>query len=184
MPEHLPRLKVISDEWLREKNTPEKRFSIGYFTAEYMARFPMAVVVKDGEIYAFANVLESAQKNELSVDLMRHVTEIPNGIMDYLFSELLLWGKEQGYDSFSFGMAPLTGLESHPLAPLWNRVGNTLFSHGEHFFNFAGLRRFKSKFNPEWEPLYLMCPGSKSVPKILLDFAALNSGGVKSIVSK
>ena len=182
--EHLPRLRVISDEWLREKNTPEKRFSIGFFTDEYMARFPMAVVVKDGEIYAFANVLETAPKIEVSVDLMRHVTEIPNGIMDYLFSELLLWGKEQGYQHFSFGMAPLTGLESHPLAPLWNRVGNTLFSHGEHFFNFAGLRRFKSKFNPEWEPLYLMCPRNKSVPKILLDFAALNSGGVKSIVSK
>ena len=71
--------------------------------------------------------------------------------MDYLFIELMLWGRNQGYRWFNLGMAPLSGLEAHPLAPAWHRVGNFIFRHGEHFYNFEGLRRYKMKFDPVWE---------------------------------
>jgi len=45
--------------------------------------------------------------------------------MDYLFIELMLWGRQAGYRWFNLGMAPLSGLEAHPLAPAWHRVGNS-----------------------------------------------------------
>lgn len=184
VPGVIARLREVSDEWLAEKNTSEKRFSLGYFDEPYMLCFSQAVVKKEGVILAFANLLETDTKRELSIDLMRHVTEIPNGIMDYLFGQLMLWGSHQGYESFSLGVAPLSGLDDHPLAPIWNRVGNALFSHGEHFYNFEGLRHYKNKFHPEWEPVYLLYPGGMSLPRILLDLASLNAGSVKSIVGK
>jgi phosphatidylglycerol lysyltransferase len=53
--------------------------------------------------------------------------------MDYLFVSLMLWGKEQGYQCIDLGMAPLSGLESRPFAPLWHRIGAVIFQHGEHF---------------------------------------------------
>ena len=65
----------------------------------------------------------------------------------------------QGYRWFNLGMAPLSGLEAHPLAPAWHRVGNFIFRHGEHFYNFEGLRRYKAKFDPAWEPRYLVARG-------------------------
>jgi lysylphosphatidylglycerol synthetase-like protein (DUF2156 family) len=34
-----------------------------------------------------------------------------------------------------------------------------LFRHGEHFYNFQGLRAFKDKFDPIWEPRYLASLG-------------------------
>ena len=37
--------------------------------------------------------------------------------MDYLFIELMLWGQQAGYRWLNLGMAPLSGLEAHPLAP-------------------------------------------------------------------
>ena len=37
-----------------------------------------------------------------------------------------------------------------PVAP-----GGVLFEHGERFYNFKGLRAFKSKFHPKWEPRYV-----------------------------
>jgi phosphatidylglycerol lysyltransferase len=184
VPPILPRLREISDQWLSDKHVAEKRFSVGFFSEDYLSRLPVAVVSRDGVIEAFANVLATECKRELSADLMRHVADIPNGIMDYLFGQLMLWGKEQGYESFNLGMAPLSGLESHPLAPLWNRIGNTIFRHGEHFYNFEGLRQYKAKFYPVWEPLYLMSPGGMTLAQVLVDLAALNSGGVKHIVAK
>ncbi len=90
---------------------------------------------------------------------MRFTDNAPKGVMDYLFTEMLLLAKAQGYQWFSLGMAPLSGLGQHPLATQWHKLGNLLFRFGDNFYNFEGLRRYKSKFLPEWEPRYLASPG-------------------------
>jgi phosphatidylglycerol lysyltransferase len=81
-------------------------------------------------------------------------------------------------------MAPLAGLERHPLAPAWHRVGSFVFRYGEHFYNFDGLRRYKAKFNPVWESKYLASPGGMALPRVLLDISVLISGGVKELFAK
>jgi phosphatidylglycerol lysyltransferase len=136
------------------------------------------------EIVAFANVLQGAEKYELSVDLMRHLPSIQGGIMDYLFVELMLWGKKEGFEWFNLGMAPLSGLQDSVLAPLWERTGAFVFEHGEHFYNFQGLRQYKEKFVPVWEPKYLATRGGLMLPRILTNVASLISAGPKGIVSK
>jgi phosphatidylglycerol lysyltransferase len=81
-------------------------------------------------------------------------------------------------------MAPLSGIESRAHAPAWNRLAGLLYRHGEHFYNFQGLRRFKEKFQPEWRPRYLASPGGIVLAPVLLSVAALISGGVSGIVRK
>ena len=135
-------------------------------------------------IVAFANVLLAAQKEEMSVDLMRYTPEVAHGIMEYLFVELLLWGKAEGYRWFNFGVVPLAGLASRELAPLWTRLGALVYRHGEHFYNFRGLRFFKEKFGPVWEPRYLASPGGLTLPRTLADIAAITSGGIRGIFAR
>lgn len=115
---------------------------------------------------------------------MRHTADAPAGVMDYLFVELMLWGREQGYDRFNLGMAPLSGLEGGPLKPLWSRVGAFVFHHAESFYNFQGLRRYKEKFEPEWRPRYLASPGGLALPRVLANIATLVSGGVGGVLAK
>lgn len=177
-------LKEVSDAWMLEKNAGEKGFSLGSFEPDYIRRFPIAIMHREGKILAFSNLWLGAGKEELSIDLMRYVEEAPGGVMECLFTELMLWGREQGYQWFSLGMAPLAGLESHALAPLWSRFGNLVFRHGEHFYNFQGLRQYKEKFNPVWRPRYLASPGGLALPQILTDIATLISGGVRKLVAK
>jgi phosphatidylglycerol lysyltransferase len=184
VPSVLPELKGISDSWLAEKHTREKGFSLGFFNADYLKQYPAALVRKGGKIVAFANLWQGAEKEDISVDLMRYLPESPHGIMDYLFIQLMLWGKHEGYHWFNLGMAPLSGLEEHALAPLWNRLGTFVFRHGEHFYNFQGLRQYKAKFDPEWEPKYLASPGGMALPRILANLASLISGGIKGAVAK
>jgi phosphatidylglycerol lysyltransferase len=81
-------------------------------------------------------------------------------------------------------MAPLSGLEEHDLAPLWSRVGTFVFHHGEHFYNLQGLRAYKEKFNPIWQPKYLVSPGGFFLPRIITNIAALISGSMKGVVAK
>jgi phosphatidylglycerol lysyltransferase len=184
VPTLLPELQRISDAWLEEKSTKEKGFSLGFFDEDYLKRFPAAIILKEGKIVAFANLWPGAGKEELSIDLMRHLPDAPHGVMEYLFIHLMLWGTAEGYRWFDLGMAPLSGLQDHGLAPLWNRAGAYIFRYGEHFYNFQGLRQYKEKFDPEWVPKYLACPGGLAVPRILANIATLVSGGMKGVIAK
>lgn len=169
----LPEMKAVSDAWLAAKPGGEKGFSLGFFDAAYLRRFPCAVVRQRGELIAFANIWEGADKEELSVDLMRYRPGALSGLMEYLFIELMLWGRMQGYRWFNLGMAPLSGIEDRPLAPLWNKAAGLVFRHGEHFYSFRGLRSYKEKFDPTWSPRFLAAPGGLALPRILADIAAL-----------
>ncbi len=171
----LPALEAISDAWLEEKAGDEKGFSLGSFDPDYLCRFPLALVEAEGRIVAFANLWQAPLARELSVDLMRHAADAPKGTMDFLFIELFLWGAANGHTRFSLGMAPLTGLAEHRLAGRWNRFANLVARHGERFYGFGGLRRFKSKFAPEWRPRYLAAPGGMHLPAALLDVTRLIS---------
>ncbi len=180
----LPQLRAISDAWLEEKHSAEKRFSVGWFSEDYLMNFPVAIVRAEGTPVAFANIWTSAHAEELSVDLMRFGPAAMRGAMDFLLIELMLWGKEQGFAWFNLGMAPLSGLHAGRLAPAWHRLGNFLYRHGEYFYNFEGLRKYKSKFHPVWEPRYLCSPGGLALPRILADISVLIAGGVKELISK
>jgi phosphatidylglycerol lysyltransferase len=175
-------LQRISDTWLASKATGEKRFSVGYFSPQYLRRFPLAVVRAAGAPVGFANLWATDTRAELAVDLMRFGTGAPAGTMDYLFVELMSWGRGQGYRWLNLGMAPLSGLDRHPLAPAWHRVGNFVFRHGEHFYNFDGLRRYKAKFDPHWEPKYLIARGGIALPRVLMDVSVLIAGGVRELL--
>ncbi|HKJ92863.1 MAG TPA: bifunctional lysylphosphatidylglycerol flippase/synthetase MprF [Longimicrobiales bacterium] len=184
VPAALPRLRAISEEWLSARSTREKGFSLGVFRDDYLRRTPIAVVRVGGRIAAFANVLAGADREELTIDLMRYGQEAPANVMEYLFLRLMLWGREHGYHWFNLGMAPLSGMEWRPMAPLWNRVSATVFRFGEHFYNFQGLREYKEKFDPVWEPRYLASPGGFAFPRILTNVATLISGGVRGVFMK
>jgi phosphatidylglycerol lysyltransferase len=115
---------------------------------------------------------------------MRHRPSAPPGIMDALFVQVMTWGREQGYEFFNLGVAPLSGIEESPVAPLWSKVGRFVYGHGETFYNFKGLRAYKEKFHPEWEPRYLAYPGGLALPRILADVSALIAGGYRRIFLK
>ena len=104
--------------------------------------------------------------------------------MDFLFVRLIQHFREKGFASFNLGMAPLSGFAPRPLSSRWHKIGHLVFRHGEHFYNFQGLRAFKEKFNPIWEPHYLAYPGGLMLPRILADVSALVAGGYRRIFLK
>ena len=184
VPENLGELEPISDAWLAGKRVREKGFSLGFFSPDYVTQFPVAVVRQGGRIVSFANIWLGGDREEVSVDLMRYLPDAPNGVMEYVFIKLMLWGREQGYRWFNLGMAPLSGLQDRALAPLWMRIGALVFRHGENFYNFQGIRQYKDKFKPRWEPKYLASPGALALPRIVANLAALIGGSLKGAVTK
>lgn len=166
-------MQKVSEAWLENTGSVELGFSKGHFDPNYLVYFSAATVRKNNELIGFANLFICANQSEFSVDILRYTNEIPKGFMDYLYWELMLWGKSQGCKWFNLGLAPLVDLKGHPLEPLWNRIGKYLFRQGEHFKNFENLRHFEERFHPIWRPKYLALADSLHTAKVFLDTAKL-----------
>ncbi|KQM19453.1 bifunctional lysylphosphatidylglycerol flippase/synthetase MprF [Novosphingobium sp. Leaf2] len=177
VPVIMDELDAISQEWMELKGQREKGFSLGSFNRDYIGNFDIALVMVEDRIVAFANLWLTADKQEASVDLMRHRADAPRGTMDFLFANLLLWSKARGYQRFTLGMVPLSGIEGRHLAPAWAKAAALVFRHGERFYGFRGLRGYKEKFAPRWEPRYVAGPYGVGLIQGLHDVSRLISGG-------
>lgn len=180
----LDALQGISAAWLAGKQVREKGFSLGRFSPEYLAHFRIAVVRFEGRAVAFTNLLECQTRAVASLDLMRVLPDAPKSTMEFLMLGLIQQFQGEGYARFSLGMVPLAGLQTRKGAPLPLRLGALVFDRGESFYNFQGLRRFKDKFLPQWEPRYLAVPAGLDPWVALADTAALIAGGLGGLVRR
>jgi len=172
----LEELRAISDEWLTMMHGSEKRFSLGWFEDEYIRSSPIgAVYAPQGWMSAFANFIPEYQRNEITIDLMRHHHEIENGTMEFLFVSMFQWAKDRSYDGFNLGLSSLSGVGERPNDPAIERVMHFIYEHVNQFYNFKGLHNFKEKFHPEWSPRYLIYP-SANLAQAWLAVTQANSG--------
>lgn len=149
-------LKEISDNWLDGRK--EKGFSLGFFSESYLSTAPIAVVRnQQQEIVAFASFMPTYQTGLASIDLMRHDPEkAPNGTMDFLFIQLFDYFKEQGYQQFDLGMAPLANVGTFRSSFLQERIAYLVYTFGSRFYSFEGLREYKQKYVAFWSPRYIL----------------------------
>ncbi|NJR20081.1 MAG: DUF2156 domain-containing protein [Hyphomonadaceae bacterium] len=172
--QNLQVLRKISDEWLSYQSGGEKGFGLGRFDFHYVDRLPQAFVRDDnGKIVAFASLWPTADKSRIGVDLMRYGEDGPNGVMDFLFAEMFLWAKAQGYGLFDLNTSPAAGVSFSKEAPILTTLATLAYEHGEKIYNFKGVRRFKSKFHPDWEDVFMAVPRGSSALRAALVAATL-----------
>jgi phosphatidylglycerol lysyltransferase len=173
VPALLATLREISDAWLRGRHRGEKSFSVAAFDAGYLAAQSVMLVRQNGVPVAFSTFMTTDLHTEATIGVMRHVPSASTYAMEYLFTKLALHLKQAGFQSLSLGMAPLSGLTPTPLAGTWHRIGHLLWRFGGRLYNFRGLRTFKNKFNPDWQPRYLAASGTLGPFLTLADLAVL-----------
>ena len=176
VPARLPMLKEISDAWLESRVAREKSFSVAAFHTDYLAAQSVMLVRQHGKPVAFVTFMTTDLHTEATVGVMRHLPDASPYAMEYLFTKLALHLKEAGFRTLSLGIAPLSGMQPTPFASPWHRVARLVWRFGGRFYNFRGLRSFKSKFQPRWEPRYLAVSSSLSMFVTLADLSLLAGG--------
>ncbi len=162
-------LREVSDAWLAEGGHRERQFTLGWFDEGYLRSTRLLVVrAPSGRLEGFVNVLPSFQSKEANFDLMRRRPDSPNGVMDFLIVRLAEQCRDAGMEGLNLGFAPLANIED---AGLKGRVLNWLYEYGSRLFNFQGLRAFKAKWNPVWEPRYLVYRSEADLPTVALAVA-------------
>ncbi len=161
----LQKLKTVSNEWLAGRR--EKGFSLGFFDEAYLNRSEIAILKNINEdVIGFASLMPVYDNNQtISVDLMRFIPSSPSGTMDFIFLSLFEWAKEKGYNQFNLGMAPLSNVGLSKYSFFSEKVAAQIYLHGQVFYHFQGLRKFKEKYNvTTWVPKYLAYRKRTSLP--------------------
>lgn len=146
------RLQSVSDEWLDGRS--EMNFSVGNFNEYYLNKAPVGVIRNEEDIIGFVSFMPTNYDHSISIDMIRW-KENEFQMMDGLYLNTMLSVKEQ-YDNFNMGMAPLSNVGSHKYAFYRERFAGRIFETISHIYSFKGLRNYKEKFNPIWQPRYLV----------------------------
>ncbi len=156
----LAELRKTSDEWLSLPGRTEHAFTEGRFETECLNRLLIYTVSSpDKQILAFTNRVPSYLPDICTADLMRHRKQIPHGVMEYLFTKLMLLLYERGYQKFSLALAPFSGVGSGLHPKLSERFIRLVYNLTNRFYSFRGLRYFKAQFEPEWIDRYIFYQG-------------------------
>ena len=150
----LHRLEHVSNDWLKDLNLKEIAFSQGVFDRNILKdQTVITVEGANGWVYAFLNIIPDDAPGEATYDLIRKSHDAPHGVLDMLIAKTLLYFKEQEYHYANLGLAPLSGVKG---ANLKEKVVRFAYDNIKSFGHFKGLRSYKDKFHPRWEPKFLI----------------------------
>jgi phosphatidylglycerol lysyltransferase len=147
----LRELKSVSDIWLAGGHA-ERGFALGYFNEEYLQKCRMHCLRDEaGKLIAFTNQLpQFGQKSIVTIDLLRHDSESES--MAYLlFRTIEEAARDPQHKIFDLGFVPFAKARG-PLLTIAKSISSDRFSS-------KGLEQFKNKFDPDWQPNYLVYEG-------------------------
>ena len=151
----LQKLKSVSDEWLADTGRKEIIFSQGMFNEKELKQQTIITVENEEEkIIAFLNIIPDYAKDEATYDLIRKTKDAPNGVMDFILSELFNYLKSQHFTRINLGFAPMSGLNDPHTFP--ERSMKFAYDKIKSFSHYKGSREYKEKFEPVWHNKYLI----------------------------
>ena len=74
-------------------------------------------------------------------------------------------------------MVPFVEVGTGEGDPILERGIHMLVERMERFFSYRGLRNYKEKFHPIWEPRYLVYQSPVTLPQVILAIVHLTEDG-------
>ncbi len=153
-------LRAISEMWVGDKGLPEMRFTLGRLEEAENPHVRVALAVSPhGDVDGFLSWLpvygEGGRVRGWTLDLMRRRDGGFGPVMEYLIGMSAAAFRDEGAEVMSLSGAPLAHdypPEAATIAALSDRLADAL----EPVYGFQSLHRFKGKFHPRFETLYLL----------------------------
>lgn len=97
-------------------------------------------------------------RSAMSLSIMRRDPGTPNGLMEFLVVSAIEGMRERGVEELSLNFAALTNCIRAPANPFEYVLGRAA-SALDRYLQVESLYRFNVKFQPRWEPRYLVYEG-------------------------
>jgi lysyl-tRNA synthetase class 2 len=161
-------LHAVSERW--RAGTPERGFSMTH-DALVDDLLPDALVVlgrdDEGTLRAFLHFVPVFGRDAVSLGFMRRDRDTPNGLNDFLVVEAARLLGERGFAEFSLNFATCGRWLREPANALERGLARGL-RFADRWFQVERLLRFNAKFDPRWQPRYLLFEGPAQLPRVAL----------------
>lgn len=162
-------LQAISEAWVGDKDLPEMRFTLGTLDEAADPEVRLALAIDPhGNVDGFLSWLPVYGEGVVrgwTLDLMRRRDGGFPPVMEYLIGMCAVAFRDEGAQIMSLSGAPLAH-EYPPEARLIAGLSARLADALEPVYGFQSLHRFKSKFHPRYETLYLLYRDEGDLPRI------------------
>jgi len=152
-------LRAISESWVGDKGLPEMGFTLGTLHEAGDPEVRVALAVSPaGDVDGFLSWLPVYGEGGVrgwTLDLMRRRDGGFGPVMEYLIGSSAQQFSAEGAEVMSLSGAPLAHdypPDAGAIAELQERMASML----EPVYGFASLHRFKQKFHPRYETMYLL----------------------------
>lgn len=169
----LPVLERIDQEWQSGRGGLPLKFSIGRFNHESLLHGPVGLVKKADQIEGFLTLWLGVAQDEFAVGLARYTSETPAEILDFMLIEAIRWGQSEQYRFLDLGEAPMADWHSAEHIEMRSQLMSLAFRFGKHFYSYQGVRNYKDRFSPVWNPIYVASPADRPLDTVLSDIAQI-----------
>lgn len=182
-------IEDISEEWAQLKALPEMKFTLGGVEELRDPRVRLLYAIDaNGRVLGVTSWLPTWRDGRIvgwTLDFMRHRTDSPNGIMEFLIARMAerlrdegLADPEHAVEFMSLSAAPLAGMNPERDNAREGGVpageGTQVLQHAlqivadwmEPAYGFHSLFNFKRKFQPTEAPVYVCYPDPAALPQI------------------
>lgn len=173
-------IREISAQWAGKKALPEMGFTLGGVDELIDSRVRLLYAVDgNGKVLGVTSWLPTYRDGTIigwTLDFMRHRTDSVNGIMEFLIARMAERLRDEGNVEFmSLSAAPLAGMGSneseHEESEVLRHALQMVADIMEPAYGFHSLFRFKLKFHPDEEKVYICYPDAAKLPQISLAVA-------------
>jgi phosphatidylglycerol lysyltransferase len=144
--------------WLESKGLPPLHFVVEPETLGRLENRRVFVAERDRTVEAFLVLSPIPERNGWLTEQFPHRPGAPNGTVELMMDTAFRILADNGADYITLGLSPLSKrARIEPFDnPFWLRfLLGWMRKHGQRFYNFDGLDRFKAKLCPErWEPVF------------------------------
>jgi lysyl-tRNA synthetase class 2 len=164
------RREALADAAAWRSTDTERGFSMALGRVMDLAD-PDAVVVaarQGGRVRGFLQFVPWGEDG-LSLDVMRRDRDADAGVNDLLIVEALLAAPALGVSRVSLNFAAFRSaldrgerLGAGPILRLWRNM----LVFASRWFQIESLYRFNAKFQPHWQPRFVIYPGTRDLPRV------------------
>ena len=129
----------------------------------------LVVLARDGDgvVRGFLHFVPIFGRPAVSLGFMRRERDTPNGVIDFLVVEAARLLGERGVEEFSLNFAAFGRWLRDPANVVERALARVLVV-GDRWFQVERLLRFTQKFDPRWQPRYLLFEKPSALPRTAL----------------
>jgi lysyl-tRNA synthetase class 2 len=161
-------LERVSERW--RDGEPERGFSMAHHTlVDELLPDARVLIARDGDgaIRGFLHFMPVFGRPVVSLGFMRRERDTPNGITEFMVVEAARLLGEAGIEEFSLNFAA-HGRWLRAPDNVVERVLAAILRVADRWFQVERLLRFNAKFEPGWQPRYLLFEHPLHLPQVAL----------------